>query len=618
MPYRNSIRASINNPEEFLSIWRQERAYRVGGTLCVSGLVLASIATVADFFWSSTLIAVTDAIIVAGCLISLWMRSTSRRSQFWFPTLVAFWLSILPSLWTTGGIMSPFLAVDLVALYVFGSVLDAKNRSSYYLIFAGLHIPIFYLLSFFGFLPAETPPPPELVVITTTVTMAAIATCLAATLRTERQLSNEFSEHYRDLAHAENELLVARGELEKRVEERTGQLEQSLEREKAAKELAEHAVQAKMQFLANMSHEIRTPMNSILGFSELMASENTTELERSDYLSRIRKNGTHLLHLVDDILDLSKFEAGHVPIQNAPFSLKTTLEDVTRSFLPILKSKGLDLQVAYAADLPKRIDSDAHRIRQVFTNMLNNAIKFSENGTVKIDVRTEPLGADQVLLVADIRDPGIGISPESQKNLFQPFHQADNSIARKFGGTGLGLALSKRIAEALKGELELVESAPLRGTHFRFKIPVKVARVEPNVVASEISASSEMPEILEHALEGKKILLVEDSADNALLVRHYLKSSGAEIDWVSDGYMAVETAFERPYDCILMDVQMPGMDGLEATRILRKKGFRSPIIALTAHALPIETEKSIQAGCDRHLTKPVKRSELLDVLNAQI
>lgn len=744
MPYRERFQSSAKgNPKEILAIWRDERATRIGRVLCYSGLILAAVATLVDLFWSDFYVVVTDFLLLLGCAVSLyWIRAKSRPTYYWWPLYWGFWISILPSLWVTGGINSPFFGIDLAALCMIGVVMEGKKRSLVYLVFTFLHIPVFYGIERFYPLSTAASPPVDLTAAITGITLLAVFICLYAFLRTEENLAAEFAAHYQDLEKTEanlkssetqlreaqsianigswewdiaadrivwsdelmrifgvskenfdpsyqaylqrlapekrakieslvqrsietgqdytfehsveradglrhissrgrvmkdatgkvvkfmgtaqditermmieSELLKAQTELERRVEERTQQLAQSLEREKAAKEVAENASMAKMQFLANMSHEIRTPMNSILGFSEILFSEEHSAEKSREYLSRIRTNGKQLLHLIDDILDLSKFEAGRIPFHKSPVLIKDLVNDIAESFMPTLRSKGLELDVKFQGDFSRQVIVDAHRLNQVLINLLGNSIKFSEKGGVRITV-TEAIEGESVRLAVDVEDSGIGISPENQRNLFLPFSQADGSIARKFGGSGLGLALSKRIVEAMGGRLELCSSSPDVGSHFRFEIPTTFSATE--VAQRTTSTPAKKASDADGLLREKKILLAEDSTDNAVLIAHYVKSLGGNLDIATDGLQAVESAARTKYDCILMDIQMPGMDGLEATRRIREQGFRGPIIALTAHALPSEAARSIDAGCDLHMTKPISKTDLTSTLKEHL
>lgn len=390
-----------------------------------------------------------------------------------------------------------------------------------------------------------------------------------------------------------------------------------------AKESAEAANQAKSEFLANMSHEIRTPMNAVLGFSDLLLDDNLTDAARQEYARRIRSAGSHLIRLIDDILDLSRVDAGRLQIEKLQFDVIEVINGVFDALSGPAESKGIEVKLILENPIPRFIHSDAARFRQVLINLVGNAVKFTDHGYVHIKIRhLPPANGHGAVLQIDIEDSGIGISQSSQRNLFQIFGQADSSVTRRYGGTGLGLVLSRKLTQALGGELTLKRSIPGQGSCFQLVIPTGdimgvefVSEAEPK--KAESAEHSLARERLKR-LQGVKILLAEDSRDNVMLMRVFLEGEGAVLDIAYDGLEAIELAQQKSYDIILMDVQMPKMGGLDATKFLRSRNYAKPIIAVTAHALSDEVQRSLEAGCDAHVTKPVSRNDLVEAIRAFI
>ncbi len=383
---------------------------------------------------------------------------------------------------------------------------------------------------------------------------------------------------------------------------------------KSAKLEAERANQAKTQFLANMSHEIRTPIGAIMGFSNLLNSPGTSEEDRAKFIHIIERNSSQLLKLIDDILDLSKVEAGKLAIEKIEFLFTDFLSEFANSMTPKAQEKGILFQMSLESPVPDYLSADPTRLRQILVNLVGNAIKFTHQGKVSLRVRIPPGN----ILEFEIEDTGIGIASDKRERLFQPFAQADVSMTRKYGGTGLGLVLCKRLSEALGGDVSIAWSDPGKGSRFILQIPYtpvdKAQLVGPDRI--EIANDKVINGFNAKApLAGMKILLADDLEDNRMLIRVYLANSGAEVMMVNNGREAVQAAQEKSPDVVLMDIQMPVMDGHEAIRQLRSIGFLKPIIALTAHAMAEERDRSFESGCTDYLTKPISKELLLDVLS---
>ncbi len=387
-----------------------------------------------------------------------------------------------------------------------------------------------------------------------------------------------------------------------------------------AKEEAEAASLAKSQFLANVSHELRTPMTAILGFTDLLLSRDLPLDERREHLQTIHRNAGNLLMLINDILDLSKIEADKIEPEHSDCSPWRIVEEV-RSLVKVRAAeKNLALDVDYAFPLPETIRTDPVRLRQILINLVDNAVKFTEHGGVQITVRcVRPQDAPSQMQF-EITDTGIGMTPDEMAQLFTPFTQADSSTTRRFGGTGLGLSISERLAGMLGGEIA-VQSVPGQGSTFTLTIDpgsmedVPMLQSAPGPL-SEIDGTTQASRL--PSLQGR-ILLAEDGQDVQRLVGSILRGADLEVDLAENGRVACEkaaasTAQGKPYDLILMDIQMPVMDGLKATRRLRRDGFSGPVVALTAHAASADGRKCLAAGCDDYLTKPITSMKFLDTV----
>ena len=389
---------------------------------------------------------------------------------------------------------------------------------------------------------------------------------------------------------------------------------------KQAKTNAETASAMKSAFLANMSHELRTPLAAASGFADLLQNdEHLTAEERKSFAATIKRNTKVLTQLIDDILDLSKIEAGKFSIRSELVDLCDLINDVLLTLSATAKPRGIELSIDSQGLIPMRITSDRLRLRQILMNIIGNAIKFTPAGSVSVCVRLlDPSTDGSQKLAFIVRDTGIGISNKLKDQLFQPFAQGDASNTRRYGGAGLGLALSRRLAQALGGDIELTSSRPNRGSTFTITVATGSLVEIPTLNHINERQTHLMSQKINTvpALQGLHILVAEDAPDNQLVLKKILVSQGATVAVVSNGFEAIEATENASFDVILMDLQMPQMDGIEATRTLRGRGIKTPIIALTAHALNEERMRSAAAGCNNHLTKPIDSSKLIETLCA--
>ncbi len=413
-----------------------------------------------------------------------------------------------------------------------------------------------------------------------------------------------------------------RKEAEAQLKEYSRALEESNLALQDVSERAHAATRAKTEFLANMSHEIRTPMTAILGYADILG-ERIADPEDREALGIIREHGRYLLQIINDILDLSTIEAGRLELSFRRVSVFQLLHHVQELMRVRAHEKGLSLTVEYPERMPAVVRTDPVRLRQILINLLSNAIKFTERGGVRIraDYHHHP---GLPVLEIEIRDTGVGMSEAKQAALFEPFTQLDGTARRRFGGAGLGLSISRRLAEMLGGTIS-VESQEGKGSSFRIVVATGLMDDLRMISAEEGLAFLKAPEepLMGPERLNLRILLAEDNRTNQRLVRHVLEKLGAWVGVVENGREAVDTALaarerEEPYDVILMDIQMPGMDGHAAARELRRRGYEGPIIALTAHAMERDREAALDAGCDDHCTKPIDRHQLVAAILGQL
>ncbi|HYX35422.1 MAG TPA: PAS domain-containing protein [Oligoflexus sp.] len=384
-----------------------------------------------------------------------------------------------------------------------------------------------------------------------------------------------------------------------------------------AKDAAEEASRTKSAFLSSVSHELRTPLGAILGFAELLKDGRLTNGERAQFTDAILRNGHQLADLIGDVLDIGRIEAGKMDVEFLKVDPRRLIQEVVATLELKANEKKIPIRVSLEESIPDILETDPLRLRQILFNIIGNSVKFTEKGQVALSVKYIPAVVPEEIdkVSFTVEDTGKGISEENRKALFEPFMQLDSSIVRRYGGTGLGLAISRKLARLLGGDIVLNWSEPEKGSSFVITIGAGDTGGEAQLSRQDEKSPEPLPASSTlQRLKGTRILLAEDAPDSQFLVKRYLQNEGSEVEVVENGLDATHRAMQRHYGLILMDMHMPVMDGYNATRDLRRRGFKGPIIALTALTMRDEVEKTMASGCNFLLTKPLSQPQLIDTV----